>query len=117
MTTQLNLTHGQDNLVLLEPFTMRPIGFMSIERRMKIGYDDVVIDNEGKPVYENPNKQAKERMLWEEFNTTKSSIQIMYEEQFKQDKQFKESSFLYASQKNRNSSNFMHELSLDLGIN
>jgi hypothetical protein len=117
MTTQLNLTHGQDNLVLLEPFTMRPIGFISIERRLKMGYDDVVIDQEGNPVYKNPNKQAKERTLWEEFDSKKkSALQLMYEEQFFQDKAFKESSFLYSSQKNRNSSNFMYELSLDLGL-
>jgi hypothetical protein len=116
MTTKLDLTHGQDNLVILEPFTLRAIGFISIERRLKMGYDDVVVDSEGQNVYKNPNKQAKERILWEEFLIKKSPVQIMYEEQFYQDRKFKESSFLYSSQKNKNSSNFMYELALDLGI-
>jgi hypothetical protein len=117
MTTELSLTHGQDNLVLLEPFSLRPIGFISIEKRLKMGYDDIVVDAEGKPVYSNPNRQTKERGLWEDFESkTKSNLQIMYEEQFYQDKQFKESSFLYSAQKYRNSSNFMYELALELGL-
>lgn len=123
-TTNLNLNHGQDNLVLLEPFSMKPIGFMSTERRMRIGYDDIIIGADGNPVYgeasnsnPNPNKNTKDRMLWEDFEGKKlSDIQSLYIEQFKQDRRFKENSFLYTAQKYRNSSNFMYELSLELGL-
>jgi hypothetical protein len=115
--TGLTLNHGQDNLVLLEPFSMKPIGFMSIERKMRIGYDDVVINKEGKEVFpQSPTKNTKDRMLWEEFPEKMSDLQSMYIEQFKQDTEFKKNSFLYSAQKYRNSSNFMYELALELGL-
>jgi len=115
--TNLTLNHGQDNLVLLEPFSMKPIGFMSVERRMRIGYDDIVIGEDGEGVFnDSPDKNTKDRLLWEIFKEKKSDIQTMYIEQYEQDAQFKNNSFLYTAQKYRNSSNFMYELALELGL-
>jgi hypothetical protein len=116
-TTSLSLNHGQDNLVLLEPFSMKPIGFMSTERKMRIGFDDVVTNDAGNIVFEDePNKNTKDRLLWEDYPNKMSDLQVMYIEQAKQDKEFKNNSFLYTAQKYRNSSNFMYELALDLGL-
>lgn len=116
-STRLSLTHGQDNLVLLEPYSLRPIGFISAERRMRIGYNDVVVNEEGNNVYKNnPNRQTKDRIMWDEFKNKKSSVQSLYENQFLEDQKFKKLSFLYSSQALRNSSNFMHELAFDLGL-
>ena len=116
-STSLKLNHGQDNITILEPFTMKPIGFMSIERKMRIGYNDEILDQEGNPVWTgNPDYNTKDRLLWEEFGETKSDIQIMYQEQFKEDFLFKERSFLYTSQKYRNTSNFLYELALEIGL-
>jgi hypothetical protein len=119
-TTSLTLTHGQDNLVLIEPYSMRPIGFMSTERRMRIGYDDAVVDQFGQYVYGDKNKNTKDRFMWEEVYGDganlfgkRSDLQEFYIEQFYQDLNFKKSSFLYEAQKLRNASNFMYELSLD----
>jgi len=132
--TTLTLNHGQDNLILLEPFSMKPIGFMSVERKMRIGYDDAVVDKNGNLVFEgSPDKNSKDRLLWEEFpelsgggfkgkpleikNGGKlSDLQKMYTEQYKQDIGFKNNSFLYSAQRYRNSSNFMYELALELGL-
>jgi murein DD-endopeptidase MepM/ murein hydrolase activator NlpD len=119
-TTTLSLTHGQDNLVIIEPYTMRPIGFISLEKKMRIGYDDAAINPNGELVFPNePNRNSLDRALWENFDSKELSyIQKVYIEQFKQDAAFKEDvSFLYQSQKYRNSSNFLYELSLNLGIN
>lgn len=117
-TTNLTLNHGQDNLAIVEPFGMKPIGFMSIEKRMKIGYDDAVVDENGSLVFpSNPNRNTSQRSLWLDFDSKeKSEIQKFYIDQFHQDKTFKENSFLFRSQLNRNSSNFMYELGLDLGL-
>jgi hypothetical protein len=120
--TTLSLNHGQDNLVLIEPYSMKPIGFMSVERRMRIGYDDKVITKDGQDAYSNEsNRNTRDRLLWEEFpspgNPGKlSDLQRMYIEQFKQDRAFKQSSFLYEAQKTRNSANFMYEISLENNI-
>jgi hypothetical protein len=117
VTTKLNLNHGQDNLVLLEPFSMRPIGFMSIERKMRIGYDDIIVNSQGDAVFpDSPDTNTKDRILWEEFNTKQSDLQKFYTVQFFQDAEFKRNSFLYTAQKYRNSANFMYEIALELGL-
>lgn len=121
-TTNLTLNHGQDNLVLIEPYSMKPIGFMSIERKMRIGYDDIVLNEDGQVVYpQEPEKNTRDRKLWEEFPNPGSQgkfsdLQRTYISQFNQDKIFKQSSFLYESQKTRNSSNFMYEINLDNNV-
>lgn len=118
-STRLSLTHGQDNLVILEPFSMKPIGFMSVEKKMRIGYDDIVVDyTKNEEVYKNtPLKGTKDRLMWEDFSVKKlSPTQRMYIEQFNEERKFKELSFLYNSQKYRTSSNFMYKLSLELGL-
>lgn len=116
-STSLKLTHGQDNLVLLEPFSMKPIGFISAERKVMIGYDDVVIGQDGSTVYQdNPDYHTTQRRMWRQFKDKKSDIQTMYIKQFYEDKTFKNLSFLYNSQKNRNSANFMYEIALTLGL-
>jgi hypothetical protein len=91
--TVLNLNYGQDNLVLLEPKSFLPIGFISIEKKMKIGYDDTF-----------------QQDLWEEYLSERSAMQNMYINQFQEDKKYKEASFLHNSQYFRNSSNYMYEL-------
>lgn len=91
--TVLNLNYGQDNLVLLEPQSFLPIGFLSIEKKMKIGYDDMF-----------------QRDLWNSYSTDMSAMQKMYINQFKEDAKFKEASFLHLSQYFKNSSNYMYEL-------
>lgn len=97
-TTTLSLDFGQDTLVLLEPKNMLPIGFLSIEKKMKIGYDDSV-----------------QRSLWHEYTPESkedgySTLQRMYLNQFERDKEFKEASFLHNSQYLRNSSNYMYTI-------
>ena len=92
-TTHLKLDFGQDNLVLLEPNSLLPIGFISLEKKMKIGYNDEVQEE-----------------LYQEHPSTYSAMQKMYLNQFKEDRQYKEASFLFRSQYLRNSSNYMYEI-------
>lgn len=94
MSTTLNLSHGQDNLILLEPSNFLPIGFLSIEKRMRIGYDDEV-----------------QHRYFEE-GDTRSSLQNFFVNQFKADKKFKQSNFLYTSQFVRNTSNYMYQIGI-----
>lgn len=94
LATSLQLNYGQDTLVLLEPKAMRPIGFLSIEKKMKIGWDDPI-----------------QNVMWEEANSTRSALQKMYLNQFKEDRLFKQASFLHNAQYYKNSSNYMYEMS------
>lgn len=96
-TTSLTMNFGQDNLVLLEPKYFLPIGFLSLEKRMRIGYNDGEL-NEGIQAH-----------LWEEPYSEKSAMQKMYLNQFEEDRKFKNASFLHQSQYLRNSSNYMYE--------
>ena len=92
--TSLQLNYGQDNLMLLEPKNNIPIGFISIERFLKIGFDS-----------DNDNFMFNE-------DGTLSGEQKLYIEQFKQDKNYLRGSLLYQAQKLRTSSNYMRQLSL-----
>lgn len=95
-TTSLSLNFGQDSLVLLEPKSFLPIGFISLEKKMRIGYDD--------------GENGYQPELWQEPFTDKSALQNMYINQFIEDKKYKQASFLHRSQANRNSSNYMYEI-------
>lgn len=96
-TTSLSLNFGQDSLVLLEPKSFLPIGFISLEKKMRIGYDD--------------GENGYQRELWQEYEGKETSaIQKMYTNQFIEDRKYKRASFLHRSQANRNSSNYMYEI-------
>lgn len=92
-TTTLSLNYGQDTLALLDPVTFIPFGFISLEKKLRIGYEGSTQEN-----------------LWQEYPSTLSAIQRMYKEQFLEDETYKKASFLHASQFLRNSSNFMYEI-------
>lgn len=93
-TTSLSLNYGQDNLVLQDPVNLLPIGFISLEKKMRIGYDN-----------------ATQNSLWQDYEAKElSAIQKMYLNQFKEDDLFKRASFLHNSQYLRNASNYMYEL-------
>lgn len=97
-TSVISLNFGQDTLVLLEPKNMLPVGFLSLEKKLKIGYPS----NTQSIMYNDPDAGAKDYSY--------STLQNTYIEQFKQDKKFKEVSFLHQAQYLRNSSNYMHEI-------
>jgi hypothetical protein len=108
ISTNLNLDHGQDNLVLIDPVSNNSIGFLSVEKKFRLYYDDSIDDGQ---LY------TPQKLLWEDYGSkTLSNMQTMYIEQFKQDRDFKLRSFLYSAQSYRNSSNFLYELALDMGI-
>jgi len=99
-TTNLGLNFGQDNLVLLEPKLNLPIGFISIDRKLKTGYDNVT---------QNEMWQDKEAKL----RSPEQNIQV---EQFKEDMDFKAASFLHQSQAYRNSTNYMYTVAMRAGL-
>lgn len=92
-STTLGLNYGQDNLVLLDPINNLPFGFLSLEKKMRIGYDS-----------------PADRVLWNSYPEEKSSLQNMYIEQWQEDDLYKRASFLFNSQYLRNSSNYMYEI-------
>lgn len=98
-STSLNLTFGQDNLVLLEPAGFAPVGFISLEKKMRIGYDD-----------------EDQKFMYEDFESQRSGMQDLYIEQFKEDQSFKRGNFLYTAQTFRNTANYMYELALERGM-
>jgi len=106
MTTSLSLNYGQDNLVLLEPRNNIPIGFISLEKNMALGYDS---DEQNKLYLDGQNFGER------------SGEQNMFIEQFKQNEQFERASLMYQAQKIRNASNYMYKLAmldnLDVTIN
>lgn len=102
VSTSLSLNYGQDNLVLLEPRNFLPIGFISLEKKLKIGYDD--------------GEEGDQRFMFQEYPSKKSAIQMMYVSQFKEDKEFKRGNFLYTAQSFRNISNYMHDIALIEGL-
>lgn len=91
--TNLQLNYGQDTLVLLEPRSFLPIGFLSLEKKMRIGYDT-----------------PEQRDLWHSYKTERSAMQNMYVNQFKEDGKYKKASFLHNAQYLRISSNYMYEI-------
>jgi len=97
MITSLNLNYGQDNLVLLEPRNNIPIGFISLEKNMALGYDA----DEQNSLYLDKTQLGE-----------RSGEQNMFLEQFKQNKQFERASLMYQAQKIRNASNYMYKLAL-----
>lgn len=92
-STTLGLNYGQDNLVLLDPINHLPFGFMSIERKFRIGYDS-----------------PHDHRYWNSFDSEPSSLMNMYVEQYLEDELYKNASFLYNAQFLRNSSNYMYEI-------
>jgi len=105
-TTSLQLNYGQDNLILLEPKRFLPIGFLSLTKSMKIGYEDETQD-----VFWLSDKSSTKK------ERTRSAIQNMYINQANEDLEFKKASFLYNSQIFRNTSNYMYELAIREGLN
>lgn len=98
-STSLSLNFGQDCLVLLEPRYFLPIGFLSLEKKMRIGYDD-----------------EEQKLLYEEYPNKRSPLQNIYLNQYKEDAQFKRGNFLYTSQIFRNISNYMYEIAILDGL-
>lgn len=98
-STTLNLAFGQDNLVLLEPSGFAPIGFISLEKNMRMGWDN-----------------REQRAMFQSYPTQRSGVQNLYIEQFKEDLTFKRGNFLYTAQTFRNTANYMYELALERGI-
>ena len=102
--TDLSLNFGQDSLVLLDPEYLIPVGFISLEKKMGIGYpskeQEVLYfsDESGEPT--------------EEY----SSLQKMYLNQYKEEKKFRKASVLYRGQQLKTSSTYMYELAMRQGV-
>lgn len=93
-TTELNLSYGQENICLLHPKSGVPIGFFSVDRKIKD------LDTETHEYREIP-----EESKWRKLMVA----------QFKEDKTYKDSSFIYNSSAVRNTSNYLHRIAHTYG--
>ncbi|MFA5626214.1 MAG: hypothetical protein WC965_01900 [Thiohalomonadaceae bacterium] len=104
-TTALSLNFGQDNLILLEPRNFLPVGFLSLEKKMRIGWESKI---QRDVMYETYSDTPGASVL--------SPLQNMFVEQFKEDQLFKKGNFLYNAQGFRNTSNYMYDIALMEGL-
>lgn len=94
-STRLTLSYGQDNITVIHPVNMVPLGYLSVERKMKDGY--------GGP----DNSAAQEGGIWRNF------LHAYFLEQY----DYKQASFMYKTQKMRNTINYQNKLAYRLGRN
>lgn len=87
ITTSLGLTHGQDNIVIRDPLRGLTFGFMSAERRIRIGS----AANNG-------------------YMPDNGAFANIYKETHKADNDYINSSFMYRSQILRNSAIYQHKV-------
>lgn len=94
-STRLSLSYGQDNIVLIHPVQMIPIGYMSVERKMMDDFPQEM------------GSLAAQGGIWRKF------LHSFFEEQ----DEYKASSFLMKSQKIRNTANYLNKLAYRAGKN
>lgn len=94
--TSLSLIHGQDNVLIKDPSSHLILGFFSVERKIRLQHPDP--------------------LEWEEMKLGDNGVYMdLYKEQGKQERQFKDSSFMWQSQKYRNVAQYMHKLATKIG--
>jgi len=90
--TSLQLNYGQDNLVLLEPKNNLPVGFISLEKNMRLNYES---ESDDKLYLDGREESGEQKMYWN---------------QWQENNNFEQGSILYRAQEIRNSSIYMYEL-------
>ena len=99
-STDLELTYGSETICLVHPIGEFPVGFIPLGRRVKDNY----IDASGAG---QPNLEYRE--------IRDGPWRKLMVEQFKQDKNHKETSFVYRSSRYRNTSNYLHQIAHENG--
>lgn len=94
--TELNLSYGQENICLIHPYAGNIVGFFSVDRKVRDKFPD-------------PQEYAEIR------DTPEGVWRKLINEQFLQDKAFRESSFVYQASAVRNTSMYLHKVADQLG--